>query len=176
MASIALFATLILPLLATFGWLQFQKWSLKRSVKQRMVQSLRKTDLQFFALTTKEATQKLRWEHAQEFEYQGAMYDVVYKETTPDSLYIWCWWDSAESHLQQSLNEWVEYLCHHHPQRQQQRKQLLSLYQSLYCEYPIPILWEMRNMLPQKTSKFLLTDVEAISLKFPPLLPPPKVS
>ena len=46
---------------------------------------------------------ELVWEHAQEFRYQGEMYDVVSSYQESDTLFIECWKDHEETELKNKL-------------------------------------------------------------------------
>jgi hypothetical protein len=100
--KVILVAALSIVLLApaTLLWVQ-HKMELnahRKSVKHHLLSQTSKQDLAYFAFSNKEA-EALNWKHAKEFNYQGAMYDVVQRRQTADSLLLWCWLDSDETLL-----------------------------------------------------------------------------
>lgn len=115
-----------------YAWLKYEKKQLKRSIKREIIAGLDRKDLVFLGFSKKEATEKLRWEHAKEFEYQDQMYDVVEREEHCDSVFYWCWWDHEETSLNQQLSSLLAQAWGHHPQKQEHHKKLLSVFKHIY--------------------------------------------
>ncbi|MGM0647475.1 MAG: hypothetical protein ACQESZ_03705 [Bacteroidota bacterium] len=130
--SILLILSLILPVAATFLWLQHQKAIVKKEVKHRIIAGIDRAELELLTFHKKDTLDKLRWEHSKEFEYKGEMYDIVERRTVGDSVQYWCWWDYEETQLNKELDNLVNTAFNQNPQKQNKEKQLISFYKSLY--------------------------------------------
>ena len=85
----------------------FQKHQIRKEVKHQLGARADKADLQLLTFSHAEAKNRLYWEHQDEFEYRGEMYDVVERVEHGDSVSFWCWHDHEESELNQTLREMV---------------------------------------------------------------------
>ncbi len=101
--NILLFVCLILPISIVFIFLQYQKKELKKSIKHQINQGISIEELVLIKLSKKDIHTKLNWETFDEFEYQGALYDVVKTKSTSDSVYYYCWLDNEELVLNKQL-------------------------------------------------------------------------
>lgn len=120
--------------MVTYLWLKHQKKQVKREVKWQIIEGIDKSELVLIQLSKSEAAEKLEWEHSQEFEFEGEMYDVVEFEETSDSVKYWCWWDYEETALNKNLAEVVNNLLGNHPDKKEKEQKLISFYQSLFSE------------------------------------------
>ncbi|MCB0644819.1 MAG: hypothetical protein KDC44_24405, partial [Phaeodactylibacter sp.] len=127
------------PLATTYCWLQVQKKQLRRTVKETLLSGIDKEELVLLKFTDTKLQTEVRWERADEFEYQGQMYDVVHKEVRGDTALFWCWPDHRESVLNRALNELVFRHLEQDPLKQTQRKKLKEFFQTLYCTIVTPL-------------------------------------
>jgi len=95
-----------MPFFGTYALLRHHTRVVRREVKRRLVDEMDKGELVSLEFTRGEA-EKLRWEHEDEFELNGHMYDVVEKEIAGDSIKFWCWPDHKEARLKKQLNSLV---------------------------------------------------------------------
>lgn len=86
----------------------YKKYMVRKQVKRELMRSIPKEELVLISVTKEESETKLEWEHSKEFEYQGSMFDVVYKEIKGEIINYWCWPDTEESSLNLLLNSLVE--------------------------------------------------------------------
>ncbi len=123
--------------MGTYGWLSYEKYQTRKSVKRKLKKTLCKSDLTHLCFSVEEA-RELRWEHSKEFEYKGEMYDVVYVEEAEGNISYWCWLDKDETSLNNMLADMTESLLGEDDDRQQQKQNLLNFIKSLYtAEHPI---------------------------------------
>lgn len=130
--AITLLLCITVPIIGTYGWLSFQQYQTKKTVKRKLKNSLNKDQLVRLAFIPKQADAELYWEHSKEFEYRGEMYDVVEQETIGDSTIYWCWWDNEETELNRQLAELVEDALDTNPDHSKQKKKLFNFLKALY--------------------------------------------
>jgi hypothetical protein len=131
--AIAFLFVLIAPLATMFLYLQFEKASIKREIKWKMIAGMDHEELVLLKFSKEETQTKLRWEHSKEFEYNGQMYDVVSKEIKGDSIFYRCWWDHAETALNKKLQKLVAKAFNNDENKQRNQKQLNVFFQSFFC-------------------------------------------
>jgi len=129
--SIFLLAALFAPALLTYSWLQYQRHAAKREVKWRILNGIDKSELTYFKFTTAEA-ENLNWKHSKEFEYQGRMYDIVYREEGTTEVAYWCFNDTEEARINQQIEAFTEQLYHQDPQNRERQQLLIHFYKNLY--------------------------------------------
>lgn len=136
--GLCLLCCLAAPALLGYGWLQYQKIQVRREVKRQFLAGMQENALLVWTFSAADAQNLLRWEHSREFEYRGQMYDVVKIEARGDSLVYHCWWDRAESNLNQQIKELVQKTLNTNPLHQKNQERLAQFYQSLYwIEWPV---------------------------------------
>ena len=86
------------------GFLLIQKEQVRYAVKEQMKHQLPEENFQTLRFSTEEAEQVLEWEHAKEFKYQGAMYDVVEQTATQDSIVFKVWKDDDETAINRQID------------------------------------------------------------------------
>ncbi len=102
-AAVALFALLFDPLLGNFVLLHGRKMAIKREVARHIVRGIAEDGLVTLKFTKEETRTLLRWEHPREFEFDGQMYDIVEVTDLGDIVHYRCWWDKAETELNERL-------------------------------------------------------------------------
>lgn len=132
--SLILILGLIVPLIISLIYIQYQKKQVKRAIKKSIIAGLDKKDLVYFEFSFQEK-QKLRFEHAKEFEYQGQMYDIVFEEVRNDTVYYWCWHDHQETELNQKLYQLLSLALEH-----SQDNDVFKIFKKLFYTEPIVIL------------------------------------
>jgi hypothetical protein len=170
---LASFFMLLMLSPAALSWLAraWQKHCLKETVEAQLKQGVEAADLIVLAFAKKEAERLLEWEHEREFEYQSQMYDVIKVESRNDSLFYTCYWDKAETALNEQLDRWMANFLQQSPVQQQQSERLACFFKSLYCTWPIAQSSFLKSYLPQQTFTNLPLFSQWIS---PPVLPPPE--
>ncbi|MDA7804189.1 hypothetical protein N8987_06400 [Crocinitomix sp.] len=79
------------------------KKAIRKEVKNKILKGLDKDELTFFSFTAEEIA-SLEWEHKEEFEYQGMMFDVVERKQVGSKIHFWCWQDAKESAANKALD------------------------------------------------------------------------
>lgn len=169
-ASIFLFLCLVAPVAVTFTCLHYQKAQVRRKVAREITSSGDHEGLVLLKFTEKESQSLLRWEHAREFEFDGNMYDIAKTEAHGDTTYYWCWWDEAETKLNQQLEELLVTTQSKQPVQPSQQDKLVDFFKTLYCTPP-PILGA-RTFHKGRIS-FTYEHFYS-SIAHPPPVPPPK--
>ncbi len=174
--AIFLFLCLFVPFLGTYTWLQFKKHQVKETVKRQILVHADKNELVTLTFKASETTTLLHWEHDSEFEYKGQMYDVVEAQTKGDSIAYICWWDHAETALNQQLEHIVDITFGTDPQNHAQQEHLKDFYKSLYFA-PEQTYYFTRYFLSFYNLKSTIVYRNSIYLPFffPPLSPPPEI-
>ena len=169
--SIALILTIVAPFWISYSIIQYQKYSVKKEIKEQIIIGLDKNDLVLLRFSKLEADSKLEWEHSKEFEYLGVMYDVVETLAKNDSVYYWCWKDSKETELNIKLNYLVEKTAGSDRINKDNLKRLSNFLSTLYHSHKNPFdLHKNKN-----SSAFLFHYLNFYSsLPNDPLIPPPK--
>jgi hypothetical protein len=121
------------PVTGSFAVLQYQKYQHRRAVKWQIINHLDRQELTLLRFSLPVATAELRWSEKHEFEYRGQWYDVVERRQTPDSLFLWCWQDHAETALHRQIEQTIAQAAGKNPQERQTQEQLLQFLKSLYC-------------------------------------------
>lgn len=173
--GILLLTCLCIPVIGTYGWLQYQKLKTKQEVKKALLQGIRKEKLVRLAFSPRQADTLLHWEHAREFEYLGQMYDVLKREKHQDSLVYWCWWDQAETLINQQLFALVKKALDQDSDRRKANDELHQFFKLLYYvdqfSEPLALLNRidfLSRKMPEETPSLY------ISCTFVPPSPPPR--
>jgi hypothetical protein len=167
---ILLLSCLAAPLLLGYGWLRYQKSVVRKTVKRQLIAGLKPDELVLLKFTPEEARTALHWEHSREFEYQGQMFDVVKTETRGDTIFYYCWWDHAETELNQKIQALVANALHNNPQHQDNQARLSCFFKSLFCiELPF---WQMLEVAPEAPPS--PPCVPPVAPPGAPLVPPPE--
>ncbi len=171
-AGILLLLCLIVPIVAAFMYLHYQKALVRREVKHQMIAGIDKDELVLLKFTEKESQTKLRWEHSKEFEYQGQMYDILEKEIKGETTYYWCWWDHKETKLNRRLDGLVDKVLESNPQNRDKQEELAEFYKKLYFnKYP-----ELLVLSKQIETGYYTFSESCLSIYYSPLVPPPRFS
>ncbi|MCB0516203.1 MAG: hypothetical protein R2798_13285 [Chitinophagales bacterium] len=131
--GILLLFCLVAPVTGMFFLLQYQKFQLKKEIKQHIISGIDKEDLVLLKFTREQVQSQLVWEHDKEFSYQGEMYDIVSTQTVGDTIFYWCWWDNEETQLNQKLIALLNIQLQHNQQRKSNQQQILAFFKSLFC-------------------------------------------
>ncbi len=170
-AGISFLFCLIVPVIATFTYLHYQKVMVRKEVKHQMIMGIEQADLVLLKFTKEESQANLSWKHSKEFEYQGQMYDIVKTETNSDTIYYWCWLDHAETKLSRKLDELITHVLGHSPQNQERQKKLLEFYKNLYCNS----YTGLKEIFCQEANGKEVCFESLSSVYYAPLNPPPQL-
>ncbi|SMD36928.1 hypothetical protein SAMN04488029_3148 [Reichenbachiella faecimaris] len=164
---------LIVPPVATIGWLRFEKYQLRRQIKRQLMVYIDRNELVKFKFSDQEVENELVWEHAKEFEYQGQMYDVVHRKELGDSTVFWCWWDHEETKLNQQLLSITNRAFGNDPHKKETQTHLITFLKSLYAQEKMQ--WEACITLSTVDSCTAFCQTFYSFLSSPPT-PPPNLS
>lgn len=96
---------LVDPISGVFAWIHLEKAIVRGEARRHIVSGAGEDGLVVLEFTKTEAESLLRWEHPREFEYDGQMYDIADSWTRGDTVFYRCWWDRAETRLNNRLRE-----------------------------------------------------------------------
>ena len=162
-----------MPTTATFFWLQREKAILKKEVKHRMMKVTSEEELVLLSFTETEISEKLRWEHSKEFEFEGQMYDIVKSKKEGDRTYYWCWLDAEETELNQKLAKLTSDVFGRIPNNRKKQQTLLSFYRTLYVNQPM--VWSVTTTVDSKHKIASTRQLHIEEKNNIPPTPPPKV-
>ena len=167
--SIAIiFAILLcLPLLVLEGTITIEKYIIRREVKHRLMDKLENEDLVRISLSNNEASQLLRWEKPDEFEFYGRMYDVVRLQESESAITYWCWPDADESYLNQFLSSIISHSTHN--KKSQKSNLLISFFKSIYFTEKQSITTTAEHI----AIVYYSSSAHYLNWTFEPAIPPP---
>jgi hypothetical protein len=152
---------------------EFERLSIRHEVRTKIKSAVQKSELDLLVFHKNDLNKDIKWKHDEEFEWQGEMYDIIYKETDEDSLYYWCWADYEESELNQEMQNWIAHLLHDSPDSQKRNQTIKYNYKNLFLSYPkidlIRFIKQSSNLNHFCYKKWSLDQN-------PPPLPPPEFS
>lgn len=169
--SIFLLCSLLLPSLGTWVWFKQQQKRIRKEVKHQFISEIDEEALTLLVFTEDELTEKLRWEHAKEFEYQGKMYDVVKQQIKDNTHYFWCWEDAKETQLNQKLEQLIAKTFGKKDPLQPQKQQLFQFYKSLFFFHSAS--WTIPSFSNQNSTPIFGYHLEYQSISKEINTPPP---
>lgn len=129
--AILLLGCFVLPLIATYAWLRYERKCVKRQVKQEIFSKIDLKDCSRFEFTL-ENEKHLEWEHSAEFTYKGQKYDVILKKKTASGTTIYyCWKDVKESAVEKKIAFLVNRALGGNPGKDKQHKSVTHLAKDL---------------------------------------------
>ena len=170
LSGIFLLICLLAPVIGIYGWLQHKRYVVKKEVKRLIIAGLDRDELVLLKFTQEEIKTLLMWEHDEEFEYRGQMYDVVEVIEKDGMLHYWCWKDDEETLLKHDLNRLLAGALGSSPQNNDHQKQINNFFKTLY--YLNHFSWS-----PPTDFIFRQNTVYTIyrpATGFSPPVPPPK--
>lgn len=139
-------------------------------MKEKLLAGVDPSELVNLRFSRSDAMKLLDWEHAAEFRYLGQSYDVVRVEEYADSVTYVCWWDKAESKLNNELDQLVAQALSHDPPSKDKSKTLLSILKLPYSAAAFD--WQaMAGYTLQQSRSLFFNNYKP--LKTRPLVPPP---
>lgn len=163
----------VAPLAASFAILQFQKYQIKKNVKERIIAQMDVEELVLLKFSDDEKQTLLFWENSKEFEFKDQMYDVVKTEVKNGITYYYCWPDDQETKLNKQLDELVAFTVGNNPNHNNDQKNLSLFLKSLYFSKYIQ---ENFIVYSETTNSFLFHPKDYQSQIHSPTDPPPKIS
>lgn len=88
------------------SFLQFSKLSIRKDMKHQIKAGIPESKLRTFSFTYQELKQ-LVWLEKDEFEFQGHMYDMVFRSYTKNGVVVKCIDDVQEAQLFKKLDHYV---------------------------------------------------------------------
>jgi len=170
--GIFLLFCIVLPVLAVFSFIQYQKEQIKKEVKRQIINGIDKEDLVSLRFLKNEIEAKVQWLHSKEFQYKGQLYDIVETEYRGDTIYYLCWWDHKETELNKLLEQTVNHTTGNDPLTKQNKKRLANFYKSLF--YEEILVWKIYNTQIESAATFHKFVYQTFSI--PPPYPPPKAN
>lgn len=120
--------------MGTNGILLHRKSAIREAVKAQIIAGVGQNELVQLSFSNKQIKSELRWEHANEFEYRGEMYDIVKSEQRADSITYWCIHDQAETQINRQLEALTAAATGSDQQQQNSLGNFFHFLKSLFCE------------------------------------------
>ena len=132
---------------------------------------LPESKLTTLVFSVRDAEHHLRWEHENEFEYQGQMYDIAERELRGDSIVFKVWPDHAETALNQSLAKLVSGVPEHHGKSPSSTELINRFFKLMYLPGWLPAI-----IIAPATDAFLIdaNDHLPTGKSLVPPTPPPR--
>lgn len=147
----------------------FQQTKIKREVKEFLAKGPGLHQLVRLEIDRREES-LLNWEHSEEFEYLGKMYDVVEKEYCGDRTVYLCWPDHRDTHLNKTLAQLLARTLTGIPSHKDCQSRLHEFYKSIYFlsdTYQLPFQTELHFKI------FSVNETRPCKDEPPPPVPPP---
>ncbi len=138
-------------------------------MEKQIITGIDKNKLVLLKFTRAAVQTKLSWEHSNEFEFNGSMYDVIETETKGDTIFYWCLPDSEETKLNRQLKNLLVNALQKDKQNKEKQEHLVIFCKSLF--YSKIFQWKAffdSEMLSMTRPFFYYS-----SLFFSPPVPPP---
>ncbi len=162
------------PIATIYTYLQFEKASLRRELKAKIIAGIDASELVILIFSEEEIKSELRWENSKEFEYKGHMYDIVSSEIKGDTVTFTCLWDREETDLNEKLKKLVADAMGQDANRET-HENLNDYFQSFFL--PSLVDWQSAHSIcdevltPNKLNSKIFTSV-----RLSPPTPPPQLS
>jgi len=165
---------LTLPFIGVYGWLNFEKSAVRKSVKHRLMEGIPKDELVQFTFAKKDTAIILKWIHSKEFEYQGEMYDIVTRYYSEDSVKYDLWWDHEETELNRKLAQLTNALINQNPEEQSRTNYINFVIKSMLFENQQVVISHpfKEELLSGPFSDF---KIKFSTRAIKPLSPPPRI-
>lgn len=170
--AIFLLCILLAPTLALYSWLQAKKITVRREVKQLLEVGLPESKLTTLVFSVRDAERHLRWEHENEFEYRGQMYDIASRESRGDSIVFKVWPDHAETALNKSLAKLATGTPDFPGKSQPSTDQVFRFFKTLYFHATLPAQAVFRQ---NQSGKVPHSEFMPAGKTLSPPSPPPKL-
>jgi hypothetical protein len=125
---------LFLPEGVVYTWLKMKQKEIRREVKMKIHSGLEKEDLIRFSFHIQHEKSAVTWIKKGEFSYKNNLFDVVFTETSVDSVIYYCWQDHEESAIKKELQKLSAMAWGNHPERRDGHKKAIDFYKQLFCE------------------------------------------
>lgn len=130
---ILLAVSINLPVFITNQYLEYQRKSIRKTVKAAINAGLHEDQLTKLRFSKTDIADKISWEKSDEFEFEGKLYDIVKTEETNDSIVYFCWLDNDESAVKKLLNNISNYEWSKNKNRQNQQQRQIDYAKNLIC-------------------------------------------
>ncbi len=122
---------MILPLIVSYSYLHYQKYTIKKEVKHLILSGLEESELAQFKFSKSFSENHLKWIDETEFEFESNMYDIVKTISSKDSVIYWCWLDVKESQIKKDIAALVSLNWNRDVPSQNQKDKLVDFYKQL---------------------------------------------
>ncbi len=131
--ALLLLLCLCLPVAGTLALLHHQRGTVRRSVKKKLVEGVRDSELVRLSFRFPQDAHLLQWQDEHEFAHGGNLYDIVRVRTVGDSVHYVCWLDSEETLLYQRLEALFAQVWPTDPRPTGTKERLLEFWKKLFC-------------------------------------------
>lgn len=127
---------LFLPEGLVYSWLKLKQKEIRREVKHRIHAGLEKNDLLRLSFHVNDEKSAVSWVKKGEFSYKNSMFDVVFQETSADSIIYYCWEDYEENIIKKQLQKLSALAWENQPERRDGHKKVFDFYKQLFFQEP----------------------------------------
>jgi hypothetical protein len=167
--AVLLLLCLCLPVAGTLALLQNQRYAVRKSVKKKLVEGVRDSELVQLSFRFPQDAHLLQWQDEHEFAFEGNLYDIVRVRTEGDSVHYGCWLDSEETQLYQRLEALFDQVWPTAPQPTRTKERLLEFWKKLFYS---PVRDLASAPLPRVARRPLASADEAWLFDNGPVMPP----
>jgi len=169
--TIFLLIIIIVPFWGFYLFFKAEIKQVRKQVKRQIIAGMTKEDLCLLKFSKIEVNKYLKWKHSKEFEFDHYMYDIVFADSTNDSIFYWCWKDVRETELANNLDIlMLQSMQKQNPQNKKTNK-VIEFYKNLF----IPANKNQYSKITEfRKNLFFYKLIEYSTFEIIPPDPPPK--
>jgi len=108
-------------------------YCIKKATKHFLIHQINDENLVLMKFSKVKADSQLEWEHPEEFEYKGQMYDVIKTHSDVDSVSYLCYHDVPESKISIKIAHLINSAQNNDPNNQQAQQRIFDFLKNCYC-------------------------------------------
>lgn len=129
-----LIAVLTAPYICVELWYFAQQRKIHSEVSHIIEDGLNKNQLTLLTFSLNEEKKLVHWKKNDEFEYNGAMYDVVKSQTDGYKTKYTCWKDEKELHLKKQWKKLMRFATQSKQENKDEQKKLVDHFKTLFLD------------------------------------------
>ncbi len=132
--AILFIGVILFPIIVSYTAFHFHRCSIQKKVKLFLAQTNDKDHFLLLKFSKSELKTKLKWEHTDEFEYKGEMYDVIQSFDSGDTVLYWVWCDNKETELKKQYYWLLSDMLFNNSQQKENSKKLMDFLKILFFQ------------------------------------------
>lgn len=149
----------------------YQQFERKKEVREKLLTSIPREETEQFVfdlVNGEPAAAGLYWEEADEFHFNGTMYDVISKETINGKLYIRCINDHKEQELKNKLSDLTQ------KQNSKSSAAGISFQWLIGLSFIAPSSFVLKNLSIQSSNNYPSYKASLLHIALDIVVPPPQ--